>query len=174
LRVAHPLQDVPEKARGVLDNTKEDVARAEQAGGNRSLQRLGGAGMRHARGDDGRRQPVVGKRDEYRVEHRRLPRVRQPSAEPHEQVIGRVARRGEHDLAAPGAALRQRGRGCDDPPAGLAVRPLPGVGAQPDAVGRLGDGRLEQLGDRADGHADHRTSEPPAGMIGGCHSTTSR
>ena len=57
------------KLAAVLGDAEEARTAAEQAGGERALDRLGRAEQRQPRRDRGRREAMVGERDQHRLEH---------------------------------------------------------------------------------------------------------
>ena len=82
--------------------------------------------------------------------------------QPEEQVGGAVARGREHEVAAPDAALGQRGGGAADARARLGVGVRVVLVEQPGLVGRVGDRGLEQLGDRQVRGSDALTIRKPS------------
>ena len=81
----------------VLDHAEKDRACAEQAGRDRALERLRGAGVGQAGRQHGRRQPVLGERYEDGVQEHRLLRRRRSA--PNEQVRELGKRDLAHELA---------------------------------------------------------------------------
>ena len=113
----------------VLGDAEEARPAAQQAGGERALQRVGRGEVREAGGDRGRREAVVGQRDQdgledadllrRRTTHRHQPEGQLAEADLAHQVGGQVLAE-QPDLVGGGGAERGRelqGRSWSSPPA---------------------------------------------------------
>ena len=151
----------------VLDDAQEHRAGAEQAGGDRSLERLRGAGVGEPRGEHRRREAVIGQRDQNGVEQPGLPRRRRRALHEQERQLGE--RHVPHQVAGQVASAdRDRvGRGGADPGAKPVARAhvvlsVAGADARGDSksisargalarqlvLGHASGGRVRELGDR--------------------------
>ena len=112
----------PPRKRAVSSTTPRNTdPPPSRPGGDRALQRLGRAGVGQPRGEHGRREPVVGERDEHRVEHPRLARLGHAPRDEQERQLGE--RHLAHQLARDVAAHDGDRVGVGGPDARCAASP---------------------------------------------------